>query len=61
MVQLIDKKDCQFDNIFCHKIIQYRNKFLIDNHFHGIQKLLQTQLDHQVIDSQVRQKLGNQS
>ena len=33
MVHLIDKKDCQFDNIFCHKIIQYRNKFLIDNHF----------------------------
>lgn len=33
MVHLIDKKDCQFDNIFCHKIIQYRNKFLIDNQF----------------------------
>ena len=31
MVYLINKNDLGFDSQFCHKIIQYRNKFIADN------------------------------
>ena len=33
MVFIVDRKNCHFQYSFCHKIIQYRNKFLIDNNF----------------------------
>ena len=38
MVFTIDKNECDFDQQFCHKIIQYRNKLLVDHNLPKITK-----------------------